>query len=134
MPLGLPLLTACAGSFQEPALSPQHPASPQATEAPWNDPSSTLHQGAQDEDRTDVARPMALEEKPVGHPAHGSEHDPAQRAPSATEEDDHSTAGTPATPPIGTSHTCPMHSEVVRSGPGNCPKCGMRLVEKKAQP
>ena len=24
-------------------------------------------------------------------------------------------------------YTCPMHPEVVRDGPGNCPKCGMAL-------
>lgn len=28
-------------------------------------------------------------------------------------------------------YTCPMHSEVVSDKPGNCPKCGMTLVEKK---
>jgi ABC-type oligopeptide transport system substrate-binding subunit len=30
-------------------------------------------------------------------------------------------------------YTCPMqeHSDVVRDKPGNCPKCGMKLVEKK---
>lgn len=28
-------------------------------------------------------------------------------------------------------YTCPMHPEVVTDKPGNCPKCGMVLVEKK---
>lgn len=28
-------------------------------------------------------------------------------------------------------YTCPMHPEVVTDKPGNCPKCGMALVEKK---
>ena len=27
-------------------------------------------------------------------------------------------------------YTCPMHPEVVQDTPGNCPKCGMKLVEK----
>lgn len=122
--LGLPLLTACAGSYREPVLSPQHPASPQATAAPWKDPSSMLQQAAQDEHRT---------EEPAGHPANGSEPDPAHHAPAATDEHDHSTAGTPASPPTGASYACPMHPEVISSEPGSCPKCGMRFVEKKAE-
>ncbi len=28
-------------------------------------------------------------------------------------------------------YTCPMHPEVVQDAPGNCPKCGMKLGEKK---
>jgi hypothetical protein len=28
-------------------------------------------------------------------------------------------------------YTCPMHAEVVTDKPGDCPKCGMTLVEKK---
>ena len=27
-------------------------------------------------------------------------------------------------------YTCPMHPEIVRDTPGNCPICGMTLVEK----
>ena len=29
-----------------------------------------------------------------------------------------------------TQYTCTMHPEVVQDAPGNCPKCGMKLVEK----
>jgi Cu+-exporting ATPase len=29
--------------------------------------------------------------------------------------------------PKGTKYTCPMHPEIVRDGPGSCPKCGMAL-------
>jgi hypothetical protein len=28
-------------------------------------------------------------------------------------------------------YTCPMHPEVISDKPGNCPKCGMKLVQKK---
>ena len=29
--------------------------------------------------------------------------------------------------PAGTQYTCPMHPEIVRDAPGNCPICGMAL-------
>ncbi len=28
-------------------------------------------------------------------------------------------------------YTCSMHPDVVKDAPGDCPKCGMKLVEKK---
>lgn len=31
-----------------------------------------------------------------------------------------------------TYYTCPMHSEVLKDGPGKCPGCGMDLIPKKA--
>lgn len=29
-----------------------------------------------------------------------------------------------------TQYTCSMHPEILSDSPGNCPKCGMQLVEK----
>ncbi|MFY9315928.1 MAG: heavy metal translocating P-type ATPase [Burkholderiales bacterium] len=51
-----------------------------------------------------------------GHDHH-SHHDHAGHHPS------HATA-----PAAGARYTCPMHPEVLRDGPGDCPLCGMALV------
>ncbi|HET9934556.1 MAG TPA: heavy metal-binding domain-containing protein, partial [Polyangiaceae bacterium] len=32
------------------------------------------------------------------------------------------------------AYTCPMHPEIVRSEPGSCPICGMKLVPKAPSP
>jgi Cu+-exporting ATPase len=37
-----------------------------------------------------------------------------------------------APPRAGTLYTCPMHSEIVRDGPGTCPICGMALEPRTA--
>jgi len=34
---------------------------------------------------------------------------------------------------IQTVYTCPMHPEVKSGKPGNCPKCGMKLVVQKTK-
>jgi CopA family copper-resistance protein len=34
------------------------------------------------------------------------------------------------TPSLGETYTCPMHPEIHASKPGNCPKCGMKLVKE----
>ncbi len=36
-----------------------------------------------------------------------------------------------ATTQAATLYTCTMHPEVVSDKPGNCPKCGMKLVVRK---
>jgi Cu+-exporting ATPase len=36
-------------------------------------------------------------------------------------------AGPPSVKQNGTRYTCPMHPEIIKIGPGNCPKCGMAL-------
>ncbi|HME89062.1 MAG TPA: heavy metal-binding domain-containing protein [Chthoniobacterales bacterium] len=39
----------------------------------------------------------------------------------------------PTASPARTLYTCPMHPEVVRTEPGQCPKCGMTLVPMKGK-
>lgn len=36
--------------------------------------------------------------------------------------------------PAGVRHTCPMHPEIVKDGPGDCPICGMALEPLDATP
>ena len=40
------------------------------------------------------------------------------------------TAGPATASSQAIKYTCPMHPEIVRNAPGNCPICGMTLVEK----
>jgi|SRR5262245_2110021 len=72
------------------------------------------------------------------HPASPEAAEAPLPPPSATLAETPTTPGRPPSPPgRGTSHrqrtpaavyTCPMHPEVRRSQPGQCPKCGMNLV------
>jgi RND family efflux transporter MFP subunit len=58
---------------------------------------------------------------PVGEKARGDLGAPAPEG----------TSGQPSRPAAGKQlYTCPMHPEVVRDRPGDCPKCGMKLVPK----
>ena len=57
-------------------------------------------------------------------------HDHAPHAPGAPScGHDHAEKPAPDRPAIaGAKYTCPMHPEIVRDAPGDCPICGMALV------
>jgi Cu+-exporting ATPase len=76
------------------------------------------------------ANPSAhIEKSPrAGDTAHsGHAHHHAQTKPKPAGNIDAMPAVAGAVPP-GTFYTCPMHPEIVRDAPGDCPICGMALV------
>lgn len=119
------LMAGCAAPPLAPTLSPDHPASVDAIEAPYAPPPSVLV-----EDRASPSPGPASQ--PVS-PGTGHEHHGASVPPTTT-----SGAGTgsmgaplPTQPQEATAmYVCPMHPEVVSDAPGKCPKCGMNLVIK----
>ena len=57
----------------------------------------------------------------AGHASHGSGH--------AMQQGAYQRSGKSAAPaPAAARYTCPMHPEILRDGPGDCPICGMALV------
>src|SRR5688572_27952054 len=65
-------------------------------------------------------------------PAGGSEHAGYAHHPAHTTRESpghvHVISVVASTVPAGTIYTCPMHPEIVRNAPGDCPLCGMALV------
>ena len=55
----------------------------------------------------------------------------AREAGESTPEGGHDHEHDHAQENTGTEYTCPMHPEIVRDGPGSCPKCGMDLVVRE---
>jgi hypothetical protein len=60
---------------------------------------------------------------PGGHAGHGGR-------PADTAAPDQQSTTAPA-PAAAARYGCPMHPEVLSDGPGNCPKCRMKLVAKR---
>jgi hypothetical protein len=140
---GAILLAGCAAITTDDSLPADHPANATASEAPLPAASETLalDPSALPPPRSDdsalgmqhygIAGGVKHDSHDMRHAGHGSSPPttatrPGENAaPSAPRV-------TPATVPTtaATAHTCPMHKDVVTSQPGNCPKCGMKLVPK----
>ena len=86
----------------------------------------------------------AANDSVAGEHDHASDHDdPGQDHGNQQDHDhhdhaDHDHSAAPADDPIARLTgdddpiwTCPMHPQIVRDEPGNCPICGMRLVERE---
>ena len=100
------ILLGCAGAIRLQPLPADHPANPEAAEAPMQTPPQTLREAPASED------PGA---SPSEHPM----------------DHEHETGGDGETQPA--VYTCPMHPDVKASAPGRCPKCGMMLKQEGAK-
>lgn len=128
----LPLaLAGCAASPPaDPAGSTDHPANPNASEAPLPPPSQVLAAApsAEVQPSTDESMPGMQHAghnmggmSGMGHAMPGMAHPTPASRPAATQ---------PGTMQPAALYMCVMHSEVVSDKPGKCPKCGMELVRK----
>ena len=128
--VGVLLMGGCMAGRMTPApLSPDHPASVDAPQAPYVPSRSVLV-----EDRTG-AFPGPASKPTSADRSH--EHHEMPTQPAGTGGMGAMQMGNPpATQPQKSeaTYTCSMHPEVVRDGPGDCPKCGMPLMRQKQQP
>jgi hypothetical protein len=129
-------LPGCASSQLE--ATPEHPASPSAPQAPLPPVGEAL---ANPQDPSAQQPDGDAANSPAGH-SHGTAEAPSKSAPAADAaahggHQGHAPAANTAAPDDHASAaaageaerwTCPMHPEVIQSGPGKCPKCGMKLV------
>ncbi len=78
-----------------------------------------------------VSRHAPDESRPLhagGDHEHGDERHRHLDSPASSCHHSHSATPPPSSPPTpGTKYTCPMHPEIVRDEPGDCPICGMAL-------
>ena len=103
------LVAACVSTKVD--VPRDHPANPAAPVTPIASPPALATTASTGEDTA-----------PAAH-LHGAMTPPAPSA-GAAEQSDKAPAEV---------WTCPMHPEVTKSGPGQCPICGMNLVKRAAR-
>lgn len=133
--LAASLFVGCSAPVMPP-LSSDHPASPDAAEAPLPPASTTLSLA----EGVPVDPVAGQTPASSGHAGHGDDdhHSNADDGdtPSVTQPHHDDRAVTPkpgasATQPAEQAfYSCSMHPEVVSDKPGKCPKCGMKLIKK----
>jgi hypothetical protein len=111
------LVTACVGAVRLRPLPVDHPANPDAPEAPLQEPSGTLRAG-----------PEGQLDAPVESPSkkHPMEHQHQQQHGS----EGSSAAGSAMSDAV---YSCPNHPEVKRSSSSRCPICGTSLTKEAAK-
>ena len=110
------LLIGCATPIAQTKLSPTHPASPAAAEAPMPKPSQVLSL-----DQATIFSSAGNDATAsMGHNMADMKHD------GGAMKGMQKPTSLPAT--AATLYNCPMHKEVVSNQPGKCPKCGMKLT------
>lgn len=111
--MGTYLLAGCASTAPM-VIGPDHPANPDAADAPRAPFSQTLAINATG------APPTPKENAGMRHDAHHMQHSTAPTQPGET------TA--PAARETEALFMCPMHPEVTSTNPNDrCPKCGMKI-------
>lgn len=134
------LIIGCAGTVGVAHLTPDHPASPDAPEASFADPSGHLRPDAQDATKTGPSassNPGSTMGGGTGSSRLGTGDEHGMHLGEETMGTQEGSGGHPQPSPTPGSrsdnrtYTCPMHPEIVRDKPGTCPKCGMTLVRKE---
>lgn len=128
--VGVLLMGGCVATPVTPRLSPDHPASVDASQVPYVPTPSVLAEGRTDTFPGPASKPAAHD---IGHEHHGTSPRPTS-APGMTGAMEMENAPTTRPEQMAATYTCSMHPEVVRNAPGECPKCGMPLLRQKALP